>query len=456
MHAAEATRMRRVPAVALALSLLGHGVLALVALRLGIPGTPSVLVVDLTGEPAGAVLAVASGQTGRASAAADVLRSPGAAPGGTGRAGDPRTFQPRPSAVGESAVPSPATGDVPGEASAQGAPVKVRLPPRALAPREVGTELAGTPGSEPEARLPPALVLPATRDEGPEPPGGSPIPAGVSAVAAGGERQAPGIEFGPARVPAAVDTALGQSEGVRPPLSSPAARLALTPSSPEAPAEAPRSGSPIAHDPGPTPRSGEGGRARRLDALGLSPAPGTAGDVPVGGSLGRVPGDAVVAGGGLSGPSEAGRPWSRTTDQAAGGSPAAGQRATAVGASPGPPRLGATPSESEGSRARTAVGSVDPAGAYAGYLAELRRSLLQALTYPPSARQRGLTGKVVVELTITPSGTVDRAVIVESSAHAVLDEAALEGVRRLRPHPFPRELEPRTLRVRLPVVFRLE
>jgi TonB family protein len=63
---------------------------------------------------------------------------------------------------------------------------------------------------------------------------------------------------------------------------------------------------------------------------------------------------------------------------------------------------------------------------------------------------------VVVELTITPSGGIGGVVVVESSAHADLDEAVLRGIRRLRPRPFPPGLEPRTLRVRLPIVFRLE
>jgi TonB family protein len=63
---------------------------------------------------------------------------------------------------------------------------------------------------------------------------------------------------------------------------------------------------------------------------------------------------------------------------------------------------------------------------------------------------------VIVELTITPSGAIDRVVVVESSTHADLDEAALRGVQRLAPRPLPPGLEPRTLRVRLPIVFRFQ
>ncbi|MGH7263200.1 MAG: TonB family protein, partial [Candidatus Rokuibacteriota bacterium] len=46
-------------------------------------------------------------------------------------------------------------------------------------------------------------------------------------------------------------------------------------------------------------------------------------------------------------------------------------------------------------------------------------------------------------------------VVRSSSSHEVLDEAALETVRRLAPDPFPPGLPPRPLRIRLPIVFEL-
>jgi len=63
---------------------------------------------------------------------------------------------------------------------------------------------------------------------------------------------------------------------------------------------------------------------------------------------------------------------------------------------------------------------------------------------------------VYLEITIQTNGAIGTASVVASSSHPLLDEAALETVRHLPPLPFPAELPPRRLRVRLPVIFRLE
>jgi protein TonB len=94
--------------------------------------------------------------------------------------------------------------------------------------------------------------------------------------------------------------------------------------------------------------------------------------------------------------------------------------------------------------------------AYTEYLGSLRQRIHEALRYPPAARRRGLTGSVTLELTILPSGVIRDVAVVQSSSHAILDEAALDTVRALRAQPFPRNVPPRTLRVRLPVVFQLQ
>lgn len=98
----------------------------------------------------------------------------------------------------------------------------------------------------------------------------------------------------------------------------------------------------------------------------------------------------------------------------------------------------------------------DPGAAYAAYLGRLRQRVYEALRYPSTARRRGLTGTVVLELTVRPDGAIGRVVVVDSSSHATLDQAAVETVRSLRPQPFPADLPSRTLHVRLPVVFELQ
>jgi len=95
------------------------------------------------------------------------------------------------------------------------------------------------------------------------------------------------------------------------------------------------------------------------------------------------------------------------------------------------------------------------AGAYGPYLAALRRRLQEALEYPAAARRRGLSGTVHLEIALEATGRVSEVMLVRSSSHALLDDTALDAARGLRRVPFPPEVRPRALRVRLPVVFEL-
>jgi len=109
------------------------------------------------------------------------------------------------------------------------------------------------------------------------------------------------------------------------------------------------------------------------------------------------------------------------------------------------------------------VAAVPPAGSggsgagveYGPYLTALRQRIQQSLRYPASARRRGVAGTVNVEILLHPNGTIGSVTLLESSSHPVLDEAALDTIRSLPRMPFPRELPPRPLRVRVPVVFEM-
>jgi protein TonB len=94
-------------------------------------------------------------------------------------------------------------------------------------------------------------------------------------------------------------------------------------------------------------------------------------------------------------------------------------------------------------------------GGYGPYLAALRRRLHEALEYPATARRRGLTGTVELEIALEATGRVNDVRVVRSSSHAVLDAAALEAARSLGRVPFPPDIRPRPLRVLMPVVFEL-
>ena len=59
-------------------------------------------------------------------------------------------------------------------------------------------------------------------------------------------------------------------------------------------------------------------------------------------------------------------------------------------------------------------------------------------TYPPAARERKLSGKVVVRVTVLGNGDVARAEV-ESSTEALFNEAALQAVKQFKYEPIPLE-----------------
>ncbi len=113
---------------------------------------------------------------------------------------------------------------------------------------------------------------------------------------------------------------------------------------------------------------------------------------------------------------------------------------------------------SSAARVATAPSSGVGSGAgaeYGPYLTALRERIQQSVRYPASARRRGLAGTVGVEILILANGTIGDVTLLESSTHALLDDAALDTIRALPRMPLPPELPARPLRVRVPVVFQL-
>jgi TonB family protein len=140
-----------------------------------------------------------------------------------------------------------------------------------------------------------------------------------------------------------------------------------------------------------------------------------------------------------------------------------GDRAGAPAEAPGGggERPGAQGSAEGGGGASLAARSpaAGPGGAgaeYAGYLGLVRGSIQDVLEYPMSARRRGLTGTVVIEIDVDPGGAIGRVALVASSSHALLDDAVLRAARAAARTPFPPGLRPRPLRARLPIVFELQ
>lgn len=203
-----------------------------------------------------------------------------------------------------------------------------------------------------------------------------------------------------------------------PPAPAPAATPDPSPAPRPAPPEAPPA--PPAAAPGPSPALGV---VTEEAGDGAAPAPAESGAAADGGGAGPADG-AVTAGAGVPDGVELAT------------APDAG-RAFALAAPGG-------------------GGAVARGAEYGPYLARLRQRVQASLRYPAAARRRGLQGTVALEIVIRRDGALDAVALAGSSSHGLLDEAALEAVRRLAPEPFPPGVVPRVLRVRLPVVFSLE
>jgi len=91
-----------------------------------------------------------------------------------------------------------------------------------------------------------------------------------------------------------------------------------------------------------------------------------------------------------------------------------------------------------------------------GYLHQVRSLLERNKIYPHNARQRNEQGTVVLRFTITADGGIGGVDLSRSSGHSSLDKAAQETVARVRRFPpIPPELQKSSLRIEVPLSFRL-
>lgn len=90
------------------------------------------------------------------------------------------------------------------------------------------------------------------------------------------------------------------------------------------------------------------------------------------------------------------------------------------------------------------------------YLRDLGRWLAQHQVYPPAAREQGLEGLVVLVVNLNRAGDVLAVSIGRSSGQPLLDQGALDTLRRAGPlPPVPEALPYTTLEMELTVSFRL-
>jgi periplasmic protein TonB len=194
----------------------------------------------------------------------------------------------------------------------------------------------------------------------------------------------------------------------------------------------------------PPPGSGSGEPAPALTARKTPLAMAElSSEIPVGGDGRGADGRGVERGGGEAG-EDGGGSGSRAGPMA-GGSSSSGSEALRE-----PQGGGAGPSLATAGEGRDAI----PAE-YGPYLQGFRRRVQESLEYPLSARRRGLSGTVELEVLLESSGRVSAVRLISSSSHAVLDDAALRAVQGLAAEPFPARLPRRPLRIRLPLTFEL-
>ncbi|MBZ0155340.1 MAG: TonB family protein [Alphaproteobacteria bacterium] len=85
------------------------------------------------------------------------------------------------------------------------------------------------------------------------------------------------------------------------------------------------------------------------------------------------------------------------------------------------------------------------------HFAYIRDRVIKGLSYPAVAKRKGWEGRVVLSFSVAGDGSVGTVKIVQSSGREVLDQGALEAVRRASPFPRP----PVEAEVVLPVVYQL-
>jgi protein TonB len=78
-----------------------------------------------------------------------------------------------------------------------------------------------------------------------------------------------------------------------------------------------------------------------------------------------------------------------------------------------------------------------------------------SVRYPDLARRRGLAGTVLLRVRVAADGTVESAEVATSSGHEILDQAAVEAVRRWRFAPARRGDTAVAHEVRVPIEFKL-
>jgi protein TonB len=104
----------------------------------------------------------------------------------------------------------------------------------------------------------------------------------------------------------------------------------------------------------------------------------------------------------------------------------------------------------------SAASSASVAALEGDYLRGLQRAIARNRFYPPDARRRDVTGVVTVSFTVQSDGRLGDIRVAKGSGFEMLDQAALETLRRLGSYkPIPAATGKTRWPVRVPIVFDL-
>ncbi|MCW5798080.1 MAG: energy transducer TonB [Nitrospira sp.] len=91
-----------------------------------------------------------------------------------------------------------------------------------------------------------------------------------------------------------------------------------------------------------------------------------------------------------------------------------------------------------------------------GWLAGILSPRIETLKqYPVDARLKHIEGRVVVRIVIQENGQIVSAAIAKSSGHDILDQAALETIRKVSSITLTQPLEQSTVTLHVPIRYQL-
>jgi len=94
--------------------------------------------------------------------------------------------------------------------------------------------------------------------------------------------------------------------------------------------------------------------------------------------------------------------------------------------------------------------------AYLHFQDLVRRRIEDAKRYPHWARRQGFEGIAKVQFAIPINGQANSIKIVASSGYDILDQAAIQTVKKANPFPSPRMIKRNMVEVEVPIVFQLK